>query len=178
MLKSILLASAIALAIVGNANAADPWTNEETSAGVKKLEYTRYAFAGRKINLQFMGTLNADCTQPEEYEASIITEPKHGVAELEPRTDFMNYAKDNPRAKCNETKYFSLTKEPEHGTVDFVPYIGFATYAKDNVRAKCNDKKLEGHMLSYKTKDGYVGMDSFTFLEFSLQEWVAKSRFT
>jgi len=108
MLKSILLASAIALAIVGNANAADPWTNEETSAGVKKVEYTRYAFDGRKINLQFMGTLNADCTQPEEYEASIITEPKHGVAELEPRTDFMNYAKDNPRAKCNETKYASL----------------------------------------------------------------------
>src|SRR5215831_4713522 len=84
----------------------------------------------------------------------------------------------NPDCSSADGYQFSLTKEPEHGTVDFVPYIGFATYEKDNVRAKCNDKKLEGHMLSYKTKDGYVGMDSFTFLEFSLQEWVAKSRFT
>jgi hypothetical protein len=36
MLKSILLASAIALAVVGNASAADKWTDEETSAGLKK----------------------------------------------------------------------------------------------------------------------------------------------
>ena len=71
----------------------------------------------------------------------------------------------NPDCSLADGYQFSLTKEPEHGTVDFVPYIGFATYAKDNVRAKCNDKKLEGHMLSYKPKDGYVGVDSFTFLE-------------
>jgi hypothetical protein len=41
--KSILLASAIALAVVGNASAADKWTDEETSAGLKKIEHTRYA---------------------------------------------------------------------------------------------------------------------------------------
>jgi len=102
MLKSILLASAIALAVVGNASAADKWTDEETSAGLKKVEHTRYALSGSPLRLQFLYALNPDCTFIDGYQFAIIKEPEHGTAEIVPHTAFPIFAKDNPRFKCNE----------------------------------------------------------------------------
>jgi hypothetical protein len=102
MLKSILLASAIALGVVGNASAADKWTDEETSAGLKKIERTRYALSGSPLRLQFLYALNSDCSFIDGYQFAIIKEPDHGTAEIVPYTAFPSFAKDNPRFKCNE----------------------------------------------------------------------------
>jgi len=100
----MLLASAVMLAVIGNVSAAEKWTDEESAAGLKKTELTRYAFAGYKMNLAFLVSLNIDCSVVEIYQASIVKEPEHGTAEIAPHTDFASYAKENPRSKCNETK--------------------------------------------------------------------------
>src|SRR5262249_7221638 len=105
MFRSMLFASAVTLAVIGSANAVNyKWTDDETAAGLKKIEITRYAFAGHKINLFFLVALEVDCSVTELYQASIVKEPEHGIAEITPHTDFSSYAKDNPRSKCNETK--------------------------------------------------------------------------
>src|SRR5262249_52607609 len=94
---------AIALAVVGNASAAaNKWTDEETSAGLKKVEQVRYALSGRPLRLQFLYALNSDCSFIDGYQFAIIKEPEHGTAEIVPYTAFPSFAKDNPRFKCNE----------------------------------------------------------------------------
>ena len=118
MLKSILLASAIALAVVGNASAAEkPWTDEEQAAGIRKLEFVRYAFAGKQQTIQLLYALNPDCSEVDGWVFEITKQPEHGVANVEPSSFFPIYPKDNPRYKCNEHKIQGqiLTYQPKDG---------------------------------------------------------------
>jgi len=95
----------MALLASTSALAADPqWTEEEQAAGVKKLEFVRYAFAGKVQNLQLLYALNPDCSEVEGWEFEITKQPEHGVANIEPYSAFPFYPKDNPRYKCNEHK--------------------------------------------------------------------------
>jgi hypothetical protein len=99
------LVLALALLASTSALAADPqWTEEEQAAGVKKLEFVRYAFAGKVQNLQLLYALNPDCSEVEGWEFEITKQPEHGVANIEPYSAFPLYPKDNPRYKCNEHK--------------------------------------------------------------------------
>ena len=51
-MKRLLLA-ALALGLLSStAIAAEQWTEEEQTSGVKKLEFVRYAFAGQRMTLQ------------------------------------------------------------------------------------------------------------------------------
>jgi len=102
MLKSILLASAIAFVVVGNASAADKWTDEENLAGLKKTERVRYALSGQPIRIMILYALNVDCSPMEGYQRMITKAPEHGTAEIVPFLHFPNFAKETPRYKCNE----------------------------------------------------------------------------
>jgi hypothetical protein len=104
-MKSILLASLSMLAIIGSANAASQWTDEETAAGLKKVEYVRYALSGQKLSLGSLIALDVDCSVAESYQASIIKEAEHGVVDIVPQTVSVFYAKDNPRSKCNDQRF-------------------------------------------------------------------------
>jgi hypothetical protein len=118
MLKSIFAASAIALAVVGNASAAEkPWTDEEQAAGIRKLEFVRYAFAGKQQTIQLLYALNPDCSEVDGWVFEITKQPEHGVANVEPSSFFPIYPKDNPRYKCNEHKIQGqiLTYQPKDG---------------------------------------------------------------
>ena len=118
-MKSILLASAITLVIVGNAYADDTkWSNEEATSGVKKIEYTRYAMSGKTLRVAFMYAINIDCSLAEGYYFEIAKEPEHGTAKIEPQTDFPSFAKDNPRFKCN-------TQQVEAPTLIYKPTDGY-----------------------------------------------------
>ena len=93
------------------------WSDEETASGVKKEEYLRYAFAGHKMELAFLYSLDIDCSLYEGYAYEIIKQPEHGTAELKPHTAFPYFPKGNPRTKCNEQKVDGqmLTYKPEAG---------------------------------------------------------------
>jgi hypothetical protein len=80
----------------------DKWTSEENAAGLKQMEYTRYAFAGKLLRLRPLYALNMDCSPFEGYQFAVIKAPEHGTAEVVPHTFFPTFAKDNPRSKCNE----------------------------------------------------------------------------
>jgi len=93
------------------------WSDEETASGVKKEEYLRYAFAGHKMELAFLYSLDIDCSLYEGYAYEIIKQPEHGTAELKPHTAFPYFPKGNPRVRCNEQKVDGqlLTYKPNAG---------------------------------------------------------------
>ena len=72
-LAMVLLASTSVLA-------AEQWTDEEMTSGVRKIEYVRYAFAGQKMKLQFLTVMDLDCTVVDGWAFEIIKQPEHGVA--------------------------------------------------------------------------------------------------
>jgi hypothetical protein len=80
------------------------WTREERTAGLKTLEFTRHAPAGKQLTLDNLVYLNPDCTFVEGAETTITKPPEHGTAVIETREGYVHYAKDNPRSKCNEKK--------------------------------------------------------------------------
>src|SRR5215813_3213929 len=96
-LAMVLLASTSVLA-------AEQWTDDEMTSGVRKIEYVRYAFAGQKMKLQFLTVMDLDCTVVDGWAFEIIKQPEHGVAEISSTTAYPTYPKENPRAKCNEHK--------------------------------------------------------------------------
>jgi hypothetical protein len=111
------LALAIMLLAATSVLAAEQWTEEEQTSGIKKIEYVRYAFAGQKMRLQILSALDIDCSPIEGWAFEIIKQPEHGTAEITPTTTFPSYPKDNPRYKCSEHKIDALvlTYKPSAG---------------------------------------------------------------
>jgi hypothetical protein len=96
---------------------ADP-TDEELSAGTKKVEMVRYAFAGKVQTLFMLYALNPDCSDAMEgWEHEISKQPEHGVANIEDSTFFPTYPKNSPQYKCNEHKIHAqiLTYQAKQG---------------------------------------------------------------
>jgi len=98
------LALVIALALSSPSALSQQWTDDETRAGMKKVDQTRFTSSGKPLTLFFMASLNLDCSPSEDYQFELTKEPEHGTVDFVP--DFANpsYAKDNPRAKCNDKK--------------------------------------------------------------------------
>jgi hypothetical protein len=100
-----LLPAALALGLLSSAAlTAEQWTEEEITSGVRKIEYVRYAFAGQKMNLQFLFAMNPDCSAVEGWAFEIVKQPEHGTAEIAPHIGFPTFPKENSRYKCNEHK--------------------------------------------------------------------------
>jgi len=111
------LALAIVLLASTSVLAAEQWTDEEQTSGVKKVEYVRYAFAGQKMKLQLLVAMNPDCSVTEGWAFEIIKQPEHGTAEIATTSAFPTYPKEDPRRKCNEHKIdgLMLTYKPDNG---------------------------------------------------------------
>jgi hypothetical protein len=113
--RLVLTLAILAGAASAASAAADKWTDEETSAGLKKVEQVRYALSGSLLRLRFLYALNLDCSPFEGYQFAIIKEPEHGTAEIVPYTAFPNFAKESSRFKCNERQIEgqALTYKPK-----------------------------------------------------------------
>ena len=80
IMKRLLLAT-LALGLLSSAALpADKWTDEEFAAGVKKVEYVRYAISGKTMKLNFYYALDTDCADVG-YSYSIMKQAEHGKAE-------------------------------------------------------------------------------------------------
>ncbi len=70
------LAVTIVLLASTSVLAAEQWTEEEQTSGVKKVEYVRYAFAGQKMKLQLLSAMDMDCSIVEGWAFEIIKQPE------------------------------------------------------------------------------------------------------
>jgi hypothetical protein len=85
------------------ASAQTPWSKEELAAGTRTSELTRYAPAGKKVQLYTLAALDLDC-RVTDTTADIVKAPEHGTALVEDAEHFVFFSKDNSRHKCSEKK--------------------------------------------------------------------------
>jgi hypothetical protein len=102
MRVTLIFATLVAALLSSQAYGQAEWTPEESKAGLRKVEQTRYVHAGK----QFSGSLTfitASCVVLDA-DHTITKEPEHGTVVIEISEHNTNFAKDNARAKCNEKK--------------------------------------------------------------------------
>jgi hypothetical protein len=101
-MNRILLAACALGLLSSQAYGQAEWTPEESKAGLRKVEQTRYVRTGK----QFSGSLtliNTACVVLDADHA-VTKEPEHGTVTIEIIEHHTNFSKDSARAKCNEKK--------------------------------------------------------------------------
>jgi transglutaminase-like putative cysteine protease len=68
------------------------------------LELSRAAAAGQKVRLEFLYSLDPDCSSVGATVVRILEPPHHGRLMIENGQGFSNFAKDNQRYDCNARK--------------------------------------------------------------------------
>lgn len=56
-----------------------------------------------------------------------------------------------------------LVQAPENGTLTFTPTKDFPNFVEPNPRTICNAKRVDGILVEYRSRDGYVGEDTFVY---------------
>lgn len=97
-MRYLTAVSVIALLSTSAATAQQFWTQEEITAGVKRIEFTRFVPAGKSRTLENVTIINPDCTIAAATEVTITKEPEHGSATIDAAEGFLSYGKDNPRS--------------------------------------------------------------------------------
>jgi TonB family protein len=77
-------------------------------------EQTRVVAANQKLNLDFLYSLEADCSSIGFATIRIVQQPEHGKVSSKNGTGFSNFAKENLRYDCNKrrTEGVILSYEP------------------------------------------------------------------
>jgi hypothetical protein len=65
---------------------------------------TRVVVANQKLRLDFLYSLNPDCTSMGFATVRILEQPKHGKITIEKGTGFTNYPQSNLRYECNRSR--------------------------------------------------------------------------
>jgi len=62
----------------------------------------RIALSGERVRIGFSYDVNPDCSSRGQIKSRLLEQPKNGVVEMVSEMGFTNYAKDDPKYKCNE----------------------------------------------------------------------------
>lgn len=81
------------------------------------VERRRTVAADQKLRLDFLYSVNPDCTSIGFTTVRVLEQPKHGKIEIENETGFTNFPARNPRAECNKRRSdgVAVIYEPEPG---------------------------------------------------------------
>jgi hypothetical protein len=74
------------------------------SAPPKRAEISRVVAADRDVRLDFLYSINPDCTSVGYAAVRIVQQPKHGTITILNTTGFSNFPADNVRAECNKRR--------------------------------------------------------------------------
>jgi hypothetical protein len=70
----------------------------------RTLDLSRTVAADHKIRLDFLYSINPDCTSIGFAAIRVLEQPKHGKIAIENGTGFTNFPDSNPRAECNKRR--------------------------------------------------------------------------
>ena len=95
--------------IAGDMNAVGINVNSSYSFGgiqaaQQTLELSRAVASDQKLRLEFLYSLNADCTSMGFATVRIVEQPKHGRITVENGTGFTNFPQNNQRYECNKSR--------------------------------------------------------------------------
>jgi hypothetical protein len=87
------------------------------SRAAAQIRVTRTVASNQKLRLDFLVTLNPDCTSIGFATVRIIEEPKHGKLTVENGTGFSNYPQNNLQYECNKRRSDGVVVvyEPDSG---------------------------------------------------------------
>jgi hypothetical protein len=85
----------------------------------------RIALSGERVRVGMAWDVNPDCSSTGHIKSRLLEQPKNGVAEMVSEMGFTNYAKDDPKYKCNEKQsdiqaYYYKSREDFKGKDRFV----------------------------------------------------------
>ncbi len=72
--------------------------------GAETLEYKRTAVVNQPLHVDFLYSLNPDCTSIGVVSVRTIEEPKHGSLTISEGSGFTSFPEDNPRQACNRRR--------------------------------------------------------------------------
>jgi hypothetical protein len=83
----------------------------------KPVEISRVVAADRDMRLDFLYSINPDCTSIGYATVRIVEQPKHGAITIEDSTGFTSFPADNLRAECNKRRSdgVAIIYKPEPG---------------------------------------------------------------
>jgi len=86
-------------------------------AGPKTVEISRTVAADQNMRIDFLYSINPDCTSIGFTTIRVAEQPKHGKITIENATGFTSFPASNPRAECNKRRSdgVAVTYEPEPG---------------------------------------------------------------
>jgi Domain of Unknown Function with PDB structure (DUF3857)/Transglutaminase-like superfamily len=103
----------------------------------KPVEISRVVAADRDMRLDFLYSINPDCTSMGYPAVRTVERPKHGTITIENSTGFSNFPADNLRAECNKRRSdgVAIIYKPEPGytgpdSVDFDAIFASGTLSK------------------------------------------------
>jgi hypothetical protein len=73
-------------------------------AAPNMLELSRVAAANQKLRVDFLYSINPDCSSIGQTAVRVIEPPKHGSFTFENGQGFTSFPKENPRSECNTRK--------------------------------------------------------------------------
>ena len=81
------------------------------------VEQARTVAAGHTVQLDFLYSINPDCTSVGFATVRVTEQPKHGKITVENGTGFTIFPQNNPRSECNKTRSDGVivAYEPEDG---------------------------------------------------------------
>jgi hypothetical protein len=102
---------------------AAPTSSAPTSSAAPNLdpalpsEIKRAVAAGQKQRMEFLYSINPDCTSIGFATVRILDAPKHGAVTIENGTGFTNFPQNNLRYECNKRRSDGVvvSYEPESG---------------------------------------------------------------
>jgi hypothetical protein len=98
----------------------------------------RYMVAGQTLRIDFITSINPDCTSVGYATVRPTNQPQHGTLKIENTTGFTTFPADNIRAECNKRRSdgVALTYEPE------ADYTGSDTIDVDVIFASDSFRKI------------------------------------
>jgi hypothetical protein len=72
--------------------------------GQESQSFNRVVASGTKQRIGFYAALNPDCTASGDVNVRVTKQPEHGTIETVATTNYVHYAKENIRSKCNQHK--------------------------------------------------------------------------
>ena len=80
---------------------------------------SRVVATDQRLRLEFLYSINPDCTSVGFANVRVIEQPKHGRVTVENSTGFTSFPASNPRAECNKRRSdgVAIFYDPEPGYV-------------------------------------------------------------
>jgi hypothetical protein len=72
--------------------------------GLQRLQFARTVPSGTNQRIEFVTSLNPDCTSNGDINVRVIKQPEHGKVEIASTAHFPSFSKESNRYKCTQHK--------------------------------------------------------------------------